>query len=309
MRRDRNFYDERGLLYLDTVIQHGGIRKASAVLHVSPSAISRQIKLLEERLSAPLLVNVGRKMSLTPVGHCVVRYIEKIKAAENDLVSEISEVQNFEVGHIRIASGGGFITPLVNGVIREFNDRYPGISYRLDIVSGETVSKMIARDEADIGFVFNCETEQKQFCIKSLPCGDIKLVSKRNSRFKINSDSRTCLSQLPLVMLKPGFTIYTAAEQVLHSLGIETYNQVIECDSFNALIEAVKSDLGVTLLPKFCVTAALEEQVLETHDLPLPQEQSQPFLSILATDDRYASPLLKNFTDTSQEYFSERFVL
>ena len=60
------------LRYFAAVVRAGSIRKAAEQLHVVPSAVNRQILILEEELGAPLFERVRGTLKLTPVGEIVL---------------------------------------------------------------------------------------------------------------------------------------------------------------------------------------------------------------------------------------------
>jgi len=66
------------LQYFYTVAKHGGVTRASKLLHLTPQTISGQLRLLDEAVGRPLFDRVGRRLVLTETGHLVFRYAEEI---------------------------------------------------------------------------------------------------------------------------------------------------------------------------------------------------------------------------------------
>lgn len=60
----------RALRYFDTVARCRSLRQAASQLHIAPTAISRQIDLLEHQLGAPLIERGPNGISLTAAGSC-----------------------------------------------------------------------------------------------------------------------------------------------------------------------------------------------------------------------------------------------
>jgi DNA-binding transcriptional LysR family regulator len=82
----------------------------------------------------------------------------------------------------------------------------------------------------------------------------------------------------------------------------------MECNSFEAVIEAEKADIGVTLLPNFCVSGGLKDGSLQSHDLPLVMNGPK-FMSILGCKERSSDQLFRSFTDCIDNYFNKGHVL
>lgn len=66
------------LYYFWKVAKHGGVLRASEAIHISPQALSGQIKLLEEDFGSPLFKRRGRSLELTEAGDLAYEYAEKM---------------------------------------------------------------------------------------------------------------------------------------------------------------------------------------------------------------------------------------
>ncbi len=79
------------LRYFWTVAREGSIARASTVLHLSPPAISTQIRTLEEALGDPLFARVGRRLQLTERGRLVLRYADEIFNLGRELLDTLRD--------------------------------------------------------------------------------------------------------------------------------------------------------------------------------------------------------------------------
>jgi len=79
------------LFYSCAVARTDSITKASAELHVSPPAISAQLRSLEENFGEKLLASSGRNLVLTEMGHIVFTFGEEIFALGRELVNTIKD--------------------------------------------------------------------------------------------------------------------------------------------------------------------------------------------------------------------------
>ncbi|MBX9296090.1 LysR family transcriptional regulator [Chromobacterium vaccinii] len=90
------------LHYFWAVASEGHLTRAAERLHVSQSALSAQIRQLEEQLGQPLFLREGRKLQLTELGAVVMRYAEEIFALGNELLATAASGQGH--GTLRIGS-------------------------------------------------------------------------------------------------------------------------------------------------------------------------------------------------------------
>ena len=79
------------LRYFREVATEGNLSKAAQRLNVSQSALSMQIRNLEERLGHALFERVGRKLVLTEVGHIALDHAERIFSAGEELLATLNQ--------------------------------------------------------------------------------------------------------------------------------------------------------------------------------------------------------------------------
>ncbi len=250
--------DDRALKYFEVVAKTKSIRAASEMLHVSPSAISRKISQLEEQLNICLMERLSRGVNLTESGLRLVQYIQDVNQRKNDFISELSEIDQLKSGTLRIATGGGFISDLINNAITEFSKKHPGVKLVLDVGGGDYVIDSLKNEEADIGLLLNSPPDPKIDILYSYPFQELSLLVPTDSKWsQLDICTPSQLSEIPLALLNKSFSIRQATNLYEARQEIRL-NELMECNSFEALKCYVKAGLGGTLLPKTCVTSELQ---------------------------------------------------
>ena len=79
----------RHLYYFWIVAKEGHLTRVAEQLHVSQSALSTQIRQLEEQMGQPLFIRKARTLTLTEVGHVVLSYADSIFALGSELVAAV----------------------------------------------------------------------------------------------------------------------------------------------------------------------------------------------------------------------------
>ena len=92
------------LHYFWTVAKEGNLTRAARQLHVSQSALSSQIRQLEERLGQDLFTREGRSLRLTAVGTVVLDYAEGIFALGEELMATVSAGEGQKVQQLRVGA-------------------------------------------------------------------------------------------------------------------------------------------------------------------------------------------------------------
>ncbi len=123
------------------VVVAGDFSSAARALDISPSAVSRLITRLEERVGARLFTRSTRKLGLTAEGKAfhtrVVAILEEIAAAEREAGGA-----RLPTGRIRISSSASYIEHVLAPVLPGFLKRYADIA--LDIIQTDAVSDLVA---------------------------------------------------------------------------------------------------------------------------------------------------------------------
>ena len=145
------------LHYFAKVVEVGSIRTAAERLHVAASAVGRQIVVLEEEVGAPLLER-GRgraKLSLTSAGEIVLRYIRKTESELNQVRTEIEALKGLRKGHIRLGVPETLVVSVLPNILVAFNQRYPGLTYEVQVHGSPRLVDMVGREELDLAITFN----------------------------------------------------------------------------------------------------------------------------------------------------------
>ena len=116
--RDLNF---RHLYYFWTVAKEGNLTRAARQMHLSQSALSSQIKQLEEQLGQKLFDRQGRTLQLTESGHLVLEYAESIFSLGSEMLSMmesggLKRIQRLRVGAVATLSRNfqdNFLKPVI----------------------------------------------------------------------------------------------------------------------------------------------------------------------------------------------------
>ncbi|WP_076998779.1 LysR substrate-binding domain-containing protein [Variovorax sp. KK3] len=123
---------ERGDLELVLSVRNtGSLAGAAQALDVVPSAITKRLAALEQRLGHRLFERTTRRLNLTAEGEAVCMHAERLLAGFAALEAELSERQNEPRGALRIAATFGFGRRWVGPALARFRERYPALQVEL----------------------------------------------------------------------------------------------------------------------------------------------------------------------------------
>lgn len=140
--------DIAALRALSTVAETGSVTRAAGLLNLTQSAVSMQIRRLEEALGCPLFIRAPKSMTLTAQGETVTQYARRICAMNDEALSRLGD-QCFE-GEIRLGVPYDIVSPQIPQVLREMAASFPKI--RINLVSSYTriLKDRFARGEFDL---------------------------------------------------------------------------------------------------------------------------------------------------------------
>ena len=130
------------------VADTGGVTKASAVLNLTQSAVSMQLKRLEESLDQQLLDRTGRGVGLTSAGEQLLSYGRKILSLNDEVMNRMTD--NAYEGTLVLGVPSDIVYPAVPPVLRFFHVEHPRM--KVQLLSSYTIrlKEMFASGECDL---------------------------------------------------------------------------------------------------------------------------------------------------------------
>jgi len=131
-----------------TVADAGGVTRAAGLLHLTQSAVSMQLKRLEESLGRQLLERAGRGVVLTTDGEKLLGYARRILALNDEVWSRFTDAA-FE-GEVVLGVPHDVVYPALPPVLRRYHADFPRMKVTLVSSYTEQLKMMFARGEADV---------------------------------------------------------------------------------------------------------------------------------------------------------------
>ncbi len=131
-----------------TVAETGGVTRAAQQLNLTQSAVSMQIKRLEEMLQLPLLDRAGRGVALTAHGEQLLGYGRRILAINDEAISRMMHAA-FE-GEVRLGVPTDIVHPHIPRVLRQFDREYPRVKIHLVSSYTKQLKESLAAGELDL---------------------------------------------------------------------------------------------------------------------------------------------------------------
>jgi DNA-binding transcriptional LysR family regulator len=254
--------------YFYAIAQERSIRKAAERVHISASAMSRQISLLEQELGEVLLERRARGVVLTGAGALLAEHIRRLMLQEHELRADMAELSGLRHGHVRMALGNGFASSVAH-LLQGFSSLYPGVTCALTVASNDEILRAVEDEEVDLGLMFSPPHHQAVDVVSSIAAPLVAVVSPKHRLAGMKGVSITVLQEEPLALLKPSHRVRQVLQHVEVQEGIRL-RPALESNSYEVLKIFVANNMGMTVLPMLSVTSEIAGRKLAT--VPLRHE-------------------------------------
>src|SRR5215475_6220630 len=124
--------DIRHLKLIVAVTEEKTVTRAGEVLHLTQSALSHQLRDVEQKLGTPLFLRMNKKMILTPAGERLLETALQILAEMKRAEQHISEMAANRQGTLRISTECYTCYHWLPDVMKEFQRKFPGVALKID---------------------------------------------------------------------------------------------------------------------------------------------------------------------------------
>jgi len=145
--------DLRQLEILQAIAETGSFTACGRKLHVSQSAISRQILLLEEELGEPLFLRVGRKVRMTPAAESLVQLGKRVFQDVRETVGVITDRTRELRGTLRLSGGMTVCLYVFPPLLKYLRRVHPQLDVRLRVATAEQSVHEIRAGRVDAGLL------------------------------------------------------------------------------------------------------------------------------------------------------------
>ena len=145
--------DLRQLEILQAIAETGSFTACGRKLHVSQSAISRQIALLEEELGEPLFLRIGRHVRMTAAAENLVQLGQRVFQDVRDTVGAITDRTRALRGTLRLVGGMTVCLYVFPPLIKHLRRVHPQLDIRLIVATASRSVEEIRAGRMDAGLL------------------------------------------------------------------------------------------------------------------------------------------------------------
>lgn len=243
--------DLRQLRYFVCVAERGSISAAAGVLHVASSAVSRHMRLLEERLGTPLFERSVEGTRLTESGTLLLARARFILSEVESAANDVSRLHEDVRGTVRLAAPSSIGHLLYFRIIDALVGRFPQVQLEMSESPTEGVLNGLVAGSVDVGIVTEPPPQPHLEMTPLMREGTVLIVRRDDRLASRRRVDAAALMRLPV-------SISGGLRRVFDQR-FATLNPAIQIDGVMTALQLAAAGKACAVLPKSAVLPHLAQ--------------------------------------------------
>ena len=238
------------------VAEEGSFTRAGERLHVSQSAVSRQIGLLERELGGRLFHRDRRRTSLTHAGELLAATATSLSRQLADVAGQISDVHELKRGRLRLAGGMSVCMYILPRLLKRYRALHPDVDLRVTSGTSEAVVRKLRSHEVDLALLTLPVLEKDLEVVPVLKEEMVVVTAPGHPLVARPTVDPKDLGRYPLILYELGSRTREAVENFLREENVR-FEVAMETENAEIIKAMVANGNGITVLSHATVAADL----------------------------------------------------
>ena len=268
------------------VAKLGSFTKAGDATFRTQSALSQQIKALEQELDCHLFERIGkRKLRLTSAGERFFEFAEAILENYDCLKEDLSELQGLQKGRLRIAAPFTTLYHLVPETLKEYIIQFPYVELTILDRSQQVVIELVRNGDIDLGFTLQSEAPKDLSLLRWKKVETVLMVPVGHPLAEAERVTLRQIAKYSLILPPKDlrFTCRRILEERFQKLGLD-YQIVMESSNVELTSLYVEMGLGISFATVVRDLPALEKRNLAF--IPMDTLLKPDFIAVVMRSDK-----------------------
>lgn len=268
------------------VAKLGSFTKAGDATFRTQSALSQQIKALEQELDCHLFERIGkRKLRLTSAGERFFEFAEAILESYDCLKEDLSELQGLQKGRLRLAAPFTTLYHLVPETLKEYIIQFPYVELTILDRSQQVVIELVRNGDIDLGFTLESEVPKDLSLLRWKRVETVLMVPVGHPLAEAERVTLRQIAKYSLILPPKDlrFTCRRILEERFQKLGLD-YQIVMESSNVELTSLYVEMGLGISFATVVRDLPALEKRNLAF--IPMDTLLKPDFIAVLMRRDK-----------------------
>ncbi len=285
------------------VAQSGSIRKASELLEIAPSSVSRKVALLEHHIGTTLLDRTSGGVKLTHAGSLVAEYARSVVLDYDSLRADLNDWRGSRRKLIRVEAVESIVSGGLMEAVAAFRVKYDAVSFRLTVVPAPQVVDDVRRGDCELGVTFCCPPQPDIVTVASIPEPIMLVVPNSHPLAAAKTVTLKDLDGRSLALPDVTFGVRRIFDRAAQEAGLAaTLSPVFSSNIFEALREFVRCGSGIAILPYRAVLRESSRNFLKAVHIEHPA-LSEATIDVITLRKHHPARIVTNFIDQLLQTF------
>ena len=293
------------------IVEYGTFSRAAEHLGYSQSAVTVQMRQLEQELGVRLFDRILRGVVLTEQGRAFAFHANEIAGAVHSArraVAAPTEGAHELTGVIRLGSAESISTALLPELLISFHERCPHVQVVVSATRRERMVEGLRNNTLDLLLTMERRVCEPGIHVEALRCEPVVFVAAPHLVETLRNggagSERTCspenLVGLPFVLTERGESYRLELDRLLAERDL-AITPLVEAGNTETLVHLAERGVGATFVPRFSAAAELSRGTLVemSCDVPAVEMESQ----LLWHNQKWLAPHLAEFIATTRAFF------
>ena len=286
-----------------TVARLESVTRAAKSLHIAQPVVTAHIRSLEAKLGVRLTMRQGRRIRITPDGERVLAWAEDVISRTHELERELTDTKSGGQGSAVIATSMTIGSYVIPSKLVEFRRSAPNGVISVLTGTPRTVFEAIREGRADFGIsISDPQQDVSGLDVEAIGSDELVLVCKPGGKFDRPNLKPKQLETLPFIAAQGNTARRDVEDSALLKIGVARRNYVLEFGHGEAMMRAVRTDVGLAFLFKSSIVEELENRTLKI--IPLKDFKIEVTIYLIKRSGKYFSSFQSKLFEFVRESFS-----
>jgi DNA-binding transcriptional LysR family regulator len=262
----------------------GSFTKAADTTFRTQSAISQQIKNLEEELGCQLFERIGKhKLRLTSAGNRFLKFSETILERHSSLIEELNEMKGNQKGRLRVAAPFTTLFHLFPLALKHYIVKFPNVELIVLDRSQQDILDLVKNGDIDFGLVLESIVPKDLKALRWKKVRTVVITAVGHPLAKVKRVTLKQIGKYPLILPPINLKYRGKLEERFQKLGID-YHIVMESSNVELSSLYVEMGLGISFATVVKGLPELKKRKLEF--LPMDHLFKPDYIVVIMRKDK-----------------------
>ncbi len=277
----------RHLRLIRTIVEEGSMAKAIHVLHLSPSALSHQLREAEQQVGARIFNRVNKKMLLTGIGEKILLSARSILDEMDVIEQEVKQIIKGESGTIRVCTECYTNYYWLPSVLKKFQATFPDIRVKVNFETSDVLVHKLLQGDIDLMITSDPVDNKVIEYLELFEDEMVALVSADHPWARKKTVTATDFRDQQLIIFTEPLERVTVYKRILQPEGIAPRSITVLPNTETA-VELVRANMGVMVVAQWTLRPYLGNGLLKTIRVTPSGLFSKQYAAVLRNDQRPA---------------------